>query len=124
MLNVQTAFIAADTERFSARPSPDPATSSNLFTFLAARLSASFTNLGCQAFGLRNTVSVSLNAQGQAVAAAFSLVPQTPTQPQAPAQPPGQGTQATPTPSTIIPAAVPSPWLPWTPWGDYGDPGY
>jgi hypothetical protein len=124
MLNVQTAFIAADTERFSARPSPAPATGSNLFTFLAARLSASFTDLGCQAFGLHNTVSVTRNAQGEAVAAAFSLVPQAPTQPQAPAQPPGQGIQATPTPSTIIPTTVPSPWLPWTPWGDYGDPGY
>ena len=124
MLNVQTAFIAADTERFSARPSPAPATGSNLFTFLAARLSASFTNLGCQAFGLHNTVSVTLNAQGEAVAAAFSLVPQAPTQPQTPTQPPGQGMPATPTPSTIIPTAVPSPWLPWTPWGDYGDPGY
>ncbi len=124
MLNVQTAFIAADTERFSARPSPVPATGSNLFTFLAARLSASFTNLGCQAFGLHNTVSVTLNAQGEAVAAAVSLVPQAPTQPQTPTQSQGQDMQATPTPSTIIPTTVPSPWLPWTPWGDYGDPGY
>jgi hypothetical protein len=130
MLNVQTAFIAANTERFSASPSPVPATGSNLFTFLAARLSASFTNLGCGAFGLRNAVSVSLNANGVAVAAAFSLVRQTPSQPQGSqpqgSQPQGQGTQATPTPSappvTVIP--LPSPWTPWTPWGDYGDAGY
>jgi hypothetical protein len=140
MINLQTAFIVANTERFSARPSPVPATGSNLFTFLAARLSASFTNLGCQGFGLRNPVSVSLDAHGVAVAAAFSLVPQTPSQPQASqpqasqpqasqpqaSQPQGQGTQPAPTPSTP-PAAViplPSPWTPWTPWGDYGDPGY
>ena len=49
MLNIQTAFIAANQQRFSASPSPVPATGSNLFTFLAARLSASFTNLGCRA---------------------------------------------------------------------------
>ena len=47
MLNTQTAFIAANQARFSASPSPVPATGNNLFTFMAARLSASFTNLGC-----------------------------------------------------------------------------
>jgi hypothetical protein len=120
MLNVQTAFIAANSERFSKSPSPVPATGSNLFTFMAARLSASFTNLACQAFGLRDTVSVSLNASGVAVAAAFSLARQTPSAPQS------QGTQATPStpPVTAIPTAPPTPWLPWTPWGDYGDPGF
>jgi hypothetical protein len=118
MLNLQTAFIAANTERFSTSPSPVPVTGSNLFTFLAGRLSASFTNLGCQAFGLHDPVSVSLNADGVAVAATFSLVPQAPDPQQSP------GPQATPTPSAIIPTALPTPWLPWTPWGDYGDPGY
>ena len=116
MINLQTAFIAANAERFSASPAPVPAAGSNLFTFLAARLSASFTNLGCAAFGLHDTVSVSLNANGVAVAAAFSLVPQTPSAPQS------QGAQATP--STPPVTAIPTPWLPWTPWGDYGDPGY
>ena len=63
----------------SARsPSPVPATGNNLFTFMAARLSASFTNLGCDAFGLHNTVSLTQDAQGVAVAATFSLVPQAP----------------------------------------------
>ena len=118
MLNLQTAFIAANTERFSTSPSPVPATGSNLFTFLAARLSASFTNLGCQAFGLHDPVSASLNADGVAVAATFSLVPQAPDPQQSPEL------QATPAPSAIIPTALPTPWLPWTPWGDYGDPGY
>jgi hypothetical protein len=118
MLNLQTAFIAADSERFSQSRSPVPVTGSNLFTFLAARLSASFTNLGCQAFGLHDPVSAVLNADGVAVAATFSLVPQAPDPQQSP------GPQATPAPSTIIPTALPTPWLPWTPWGDYGDPGY
>jgi hypothetical protein len=122
MLNVQSAFIAANSERFSKSPSPVPAAGSNLFTFLAARLSASFTNLGCQAFGLRNTVSVSLNASGVAVAAAFSLGPQTPSQLGTPTAPATQ-TPSTP-PVSVIPAALPTPWLPWTPWGNYGDPGY
>ena len=119
MLNIQTAFIAADQTPFSASPSPVPATGNNLFTFMAARLSASFTNLGCQDFGLHNPVSVSLNANGVAVAAAFSLVRQTPSQP-APQTAPASSTP----PVTVFPTAVPTPWLPWTPWGNYGDPGY
>jgi hypothetical protein len=108
MLNFQTAFIAASQSRFSASPSPVPATGSNLFTFLAARLSASFANLGCANFGLRNTVSLTQDAQGVAVAAAFSLVPQ------APGTRTQQDPQPTPTPSAPFP--VPSPWTPWTPW--------
>ncbi len=119
MINLQAAFIVANTGRFSNNPSPVPATGNNLFTFLAARLSASFTNLGCQEFGLHNPVSVSLDANGVAVAATFSLVRQTPSQPVP---------QAAPAPSappvTVFPTAVPTPWLPWTPWGNYGDPGY
>jgi hypothetical protein len=117
MLNLQTAFIAANQARFSASPSPVPATGNNLFTFMAARLSASFANLGCNSFGLRNTVTVTQDAQGVAVAAAFSLVPQVPGTP-------AQGPQNTPAPSTppfpVIPA--PSLWTPWTPWDTgYGD---
>ena len=123
MLNLQTAFIAANQARFSASPSPVPATGNNLFTFMAARLSASFANLGCGNFGLRNTVTVTQDAQGVATAAAFSLVPQVPGRPAA-------ATQDTPAPSApsfpVIP--VPSPWTPWTPWGNagtaWGDAGY
>ena len=121
LLNVQTAFIAANQQRFSASPSPVPATGNNLFTFLAARLSASFTNLGCQAFGLHNTVSVGMDANGVAVAAAFSLVPQTPSTPSQQAQA-AQPTQSAP--ATPVPGVIPTGWTPWTPWGDNGDPGY
>ena len=117
MLNIQTAFIAASQSRFSASPSPVPATGSNLFTFLAARLSASFANLGCATFGLKNTVSLTQDARGVAVAAAFRLVPQAPA---------GQTQQPTPTPGAPFPS--PSPWTPWTPWdtgwGDAGYPGF
>ena len=110
MLDTQTAFIAANQAQFSASPSPVPATGNNLFTFMAARLSASFANLGCGNFGLKNTVTLTQEAQGVATAAAFSLVPQVPS---APAQSP------TGTPAPVSPTA--SPWTPWTPWGNAGN---
>ena len=81
MLNTQSAFIAASQARFTATASPVPAMGNNLFTFMAARLSASFTNLGCGNFGLQNTVNLTQDAQGVATAAAFSLVPQVPSAP-------------------------------------------
>jgi hypothetical protein len=131
MLNIQTAFIAANQVRFSASPSPVPATGNNLFTFLAARLSASFANLGCGHFGLKNTVTLTQDAQGLATAAAFSLVPQVPSAPaqsppdQSPPDqsPPDQSPPSTPFPSVppVMVTPIPSPWTPWTPWGN---PGY
>ena len=117
MLNTQTAFIAADQARFSASPSPVPATGNNLFTFLAARLSASFTNLGCAAFGLKNTVSLTQDAQGAAIAVTLSLVAQAPDPPATPAS--SQSPAPFPTPSW---PATWTPWTPWTPWGNPGDP--
>jgi hypothetical protein len=113
VLNIQTAFIAADQTPFSASPSPVPATGSNLFTFMAARLSASFTNLGCSAFGLKNTVTLTQDTQGVATAATFSLVPQAPNQP---------GTNPSTPPFPVIP--TPSQQTPWTPWTPWTDPGY
>jgi hypothetical protein len=98
---------------FSASPSPVPATGSNLFTFMAARLSASFTNLGCGAFGLKNTVTLTQDTQGVATAATFSLVPQAPNQP---------GTNPSTPPFPVIP--TPSQQTPWTPWTPWTDPGY
>ena len=78
MLNIQTPFIAANAGRLAGVASPVPATGNNLFTFLAARLSASFTNLGCANFGLRDTVNLSTDGNGVAVAATFSLTAQVP----------------------------------------------
>jgi hypothetical protein len=78
MLNIQSAFLADNQARFTATASPVPAMGDNLFTFMAARLSASFTNLGCAGFGLKNTVNLGLNGQGVAVTAAFTLVGQAP----------------------------------------------
>jgi len=78
MLNIQTAFISANADRFAGVASPVPGTGNNLFTFLAARLSASFANLNCANFGLKDTVNVTTDANGVATAATFSLAKQSP----------------------------------------------
>jgi hypothetical protein len=49
----------------------------NLLTFLANRLSMSFTNLGCQNFGLTDPVTVVVDGAGAATAATFNTTPQT-----------------------------------------------
>jgi hypothetical protein len=126
MLDLQSAFVAFNQARFTATASPVPATGNNLFTFMAARLSASFTNLGCAGFGLRNTVSLGLNGQGVATSAQLSLVRQFAGAP---------GNTATPAPAPTASTApqpswpTPSPWAPWVPWDpwsqwNYGDYGY
>jgi hypothetical protein len=51
----------------------------NLLTFLANRLSMSFTNLNCQNFGLANPVTVTLDGNGVATAATFNVTQQTAT---------------------------------------------
>jgi hypothetical protein len=118
MLNIQTAFLAANQRQFSVNASPVPATGSNLFTYMAARLSASFTNLGCAAFGLRNTVNLRLDDRAMAVAATVSLIRQ---------EPGARSGPGTPGPAAPTQQPAPSqPWVPWTPWGqaEPGAPGY
>jgi len=101
MLNIQTPFIAANARRFAGVASPVPATGNNLFTFLAARLSASFTNLDCAKFGLRNTVNLSTDPNGVAVAATFNLTVQLP----------GVAPATTPSASaTAVPDETGTPW--------------
>ena len=51
----------------------------NLLTFMANRLNMSFTNLGCQNFGLTNPVTVVLDGNGAAMSATFNTTPQTAT---------------------------------------------
>jgi hypothetical protein len=124
MLNVQTPFIAANQARFAAIASPVPLTGSNLYTFLAARLSASFGNLGCGGFNLRNTVSLTTGAQGVAVAASLTSLQQQPgVAPAAAAAPAAPATDpAAPSdPASQVPVGQPSPgpsqpWTPSTPW--------
>jgi hypothetical protein len=92
MVNLQTAFLAANQATLSTGPSPVPGVGNNLFTFMANRLSMSFTNLGCQNFGLANPVTVTLDGDGAATAATFSAAKQTATQ--AAAAPPATGKRA------------------------------
>jgi hypothetical protein len=79
MLNIQTPFLAANQTLLETGQAPVAGVGDNLFTFLANRLSMSFTNLNCQDFGLTNPVTVTLNGAGVAVAATFNTTMQTAT---------------------------------------------
>ncbi len=79
MVNIQTPFLAANQTLLATGQSPVPAVGNNLFTFLANRLNMSFTNLGCQNFGLTNPVTVTLDGNGAAIAATFNTTTQTAT---------------------------------------------
>ena len=77
LVNIQTPFLAANQTLLATGPTPVPGTGNNLLTFLANRLNMSFTNLGCQNFGLTNPVTVTLDGNGAAVAATFNTAVQT-----------------------------------------------
>ena len=79
MVNVQTPFLANNQGMLAGGPTPVPGTGNNLLTFLANRLSMSFTNLNCQNFGLKNPVTVTLDGNGAATAATFATTQQTAT---------------------------------------------
>ena len=73
MMDSGMTRTALDQTQFAAFASPVPATGSNLFTFLAARLSASFVNLGCGALlNAPNPVHLTLDGNGVAITASFS----------------------------------------------------
>jgi hypothetical protein len=76
MVNVQTPFLQANQTLLATGQSPVTGVGDNLLTFLANRLSMSFTNLGCQNFGLTDPVTVTLNGAGAAVAATFNTTQQ------------------------------------------------
>ena len=77
MIDIQTPFLAANQALLEAGQPPVAAVGDNLLTFLANRLSMSFTNLACQNFGLTNPVTVTLNGQGAAIGATFNTTMQT-----------------------------------------------
>jgi hypothetical protein len=87
LVNIQTPFLAANQTLLATGPTPVPGTGNNLLTFMANRLNMSFTNLGCQNFGLTNPVTVTLDGNGAAVAATFNTALQTATNPSAPTAP-------------------------------------
>jgi hypothetical protein len=76
MVNIQTPFLAANQALLANGPSPVPTVGENLLTFMANRLNMSFTNLGCQNFGLTNPVTVVLDGAGAAMSATFNTTPQ------------------------------------------------
>jgi hypothetical protein len=77
LVNIQTPFLAANQALLATGQSPVPTVGDTLFTFLANRLLMSFTNLGCQNFGLTNPVTVVLNGAGAAMSATLNTTPQT-----------------------------------------------
>jgi len=81
MVNIQTPFLAANQTVLATGQSPVTAVGDNLLTFLANRLNMSFTNLGCQNFGLTNPVTVTLDGNGAATAATFNTTVQKATNP-------------------------------------------
>jgi hypothetical protein len=91
MVNIQTPFLAANQTVLATGQSPVTAVGDNLFTFMANRLSMSFTNLGCQNFGLTNPVTVTVNGAGAAVAATFNTTLQTATNSASTTTAPAQG---------------------------------
>jgi hypothetical protein len=76
MVDIQTPFLAANQTLLATGATPVPGTGNNLLTFMANRLGMSFTNLGCQNFGLTNPVTVTLDGNGAAVAATFNTTVQ------------------------------------------------
>jgi hypothetical protein len=79
MVNIQTPFLAANQTLLATGQTPVPAIGNNLLTFMANRLSMSFTNLNCQNFGLTDPVTVTLDGNGVAIAATFNTAVQTAT---------------------------------------------
>jgi hypothetical protein len=72
MMRVGMARAAQAEKQFSAFASPVPDVGSNLFTFLAARLSGSWGNLGCGALlNAPDPVNLTLDGNGVAIAASF-----------------------------------------------------
>jgi hypothetical protein len=78
MIDLQTPFLAANRALLAAGQPPVANVGDNLLTFLANRLSMSFTNLACQNFGYTNPVTVTLNGAGVAIAATFNTTVQQP----------------------------------------------
>ena len=112
MLNVQSTFINDQRANLLNGASPVAATGNNLFTFMAARLSASFTNLNCQNFGLQNPVNLTLDGNGVAINATINIMTQTPANPNGGAAGAGAAQQATnnnlPAAATSGPAGAPA----------------
>jgi hypothetical protein len=76
MVDLQPARLQLDMAKEAVFASPVPAVGNTLATFLGARLSASFTNLNCQNFGLTNPVTVTVDGNGVATAVTYTVTSQ------------------------------------------------
>jgi hypothetical protein len=108
MVDFQTPRLELDKPLLTAAASPVPSLGDNLFTFMAARLAASFGHLRCAGFGLADPVTLLLNAGGVATEAALNTAPQTPTGVPAPSASPSPSVTSTPSASPPAPAGASS----------------
>ena len=76
MVNTAPAKLQLDQTMEANFTTPVPATGDNLATFMGARLSASFTNMGCQNFGLTNPATVTVDGNGVATAVTYNTAQQ------------------------------------------------
>jgi len=88
MVNIQPAKVQLDMGKETGFSTPVPSVGDDLATFMGARLSASFTNLNCQNFGLSDPVTVTTDGNGVATAVAYTTTQQQATVPR------GNGTAA------------------------------
>ena len=76
LVDIQTPFLAANRKLLATGQSPMTASGDNLLTFMANELNMSFSNLGCQHFGLTNPVTATRDRAGAAIAATFNTAVQ------------------------------------------------
>jgi hypothetical protein len=76
LVNIAPEHDQLDMGRDANVTTPVPATGDNLATFLGNRLSMSFTNLGCQNFGLTDPVNVTLDGNNVAIAVSYNTTHQ------------------------------------------------
>jgi hypothetical protein len=115
MANMAPAHNQLDAAREANFAPPVPGVGSNLATFMAARLSASFGVLGCANFGLTDPVTLTVDGTGVATAATYNLAEQTAT-----GTAPAAGGTATPNPT---PSGQPTSGGGGFSWGDFSGRG-
>ena len=76
MTDIAPAKLQLDEAMEANFTTPVPATGNNLATFMGARVAASFTNLGCATFGLKNPVTVTVDGNGVATAVTYNTAQQ------------------------------------------------
>ena len=96
MVNIAPAHNQADMASDTSFGTPVPDVGDNLATFLGNRLSMSFANLGCGAFGLTDPTNVTADGNGVATAVSYNTDQQQATLPAAEATQRGGGKQRGP----------------------------